>query len=56
MDRDPQRVEAVTLVGIELEDPDLVVAAGSQARFMDAGLVYADGTRLNVVPFERLPL
>jgi hypothetical protein len=35
---------------------DLVVAAGSQARFMDAGLVYADGTRLNVVPFERLPL
>jgi hypothetical protein len=35
---------------------DIVVASGTQARFMDAGLVHADGTRLHVVPFERLPL
>jgi hypothetical protein len=35
---------------------DTVVASGTQARFMDSGLVYADGTRLHVVPFARLPL
>ncbi len=35
---------------------DAVVARGSTARFMDAGLVYADGSRLRLVPFDRLPL
>ncbi len=35
---------------------DAVVAPGSLARFMDAGLVHADGTRLHLVPFDRLPL
>jgi WD40-like Beta Propeller Repeat len=35
---------------------DEVVAAGTLARFMDAGLVYADGSRLRLVPFDRLPL
>jgi len=33
-----------------------VVGAGTLARFMDAGLVYADGARLHVVPYDRLPL
>ena len=32
------------------------VAAGSLARFTDAGLVVADGGRLELVPFDRLPL
>jgi Tol biopolymer transport system component len=35
---------------------DAIVAAGTHARFMDAGLVYADGWRLHLVPFDRLPL
>jgi len=35
---------------------DAVVARGTLARFMDAGLVYADGTRIHLVPFDRLPL
>jgi len=35
---------------------DTVVGAGTLARFMDAGLVYADGARLHVVPYDRLPL
>jgi hypothetical protein len=35
---------------------DAVVAAGSRARFMDAGLVYAEGARLRLVPYESLPL
>ena len=35
---------------------DAVVAGGTLARFMDAGLVYADGFRLHLVPFDRLPL
>ena len=32
------------------------VGRGTIARFLDAGLVYADGSRLHLVPFERLPL
>jgi hypothetical protein len=35
---------------------DRVVAPGTLARFMDAGLVYADGARVRFVPYERLPL
>ena len=35
---------------------DEVVGAGRLARFMDAGLVYADGSRLHLVPFAALPL
>jgi hypothetical protein len=35
---------------------DRVVGPGTLARFMDAGLVYADGARIRLVPFERLPL
>jgi WD40 repeat protein len=34
---------------------DTVVAAAQLARFMDTGLVYADGSRLHLVPFDRLP-
>jgi Tol biopolymer transport system component len=34
---------------------DVVVAAGTLARFLDDGLVNADGARLHLVPFERLP-
>jgi hypothetical protein len=33
-----------------------VVAAGSDARFIDSGLVYASGARLRHVPFAELPL
>jgi hypothetical protein len=33
-----------------------VVAAGTLARFIDAGLVYADGSRLQLVPYRALPL
>jgi hypothetical protein len=33
-----------------------VVAKGTVARFMDDGLVYADGSRLHLVPFGALPL
>jgi hypothetical protein len=35
---------------------DAVVARATLARFMDSGLVYADGSRLHLVPFDRLPL
>ena len=35
---------------------DRVVGPGTLARFMDAGLVYADGARVRLVPFDRLPL
>ena len=35
---------------------DAVVAPGTLARFMDAGLVYAEGSRLRLVPFDQLPL
>ena len=34
---------------------DSVIAAGTLARFMDAGLVYADGSQLRLVPFDQLP-
>jgi hypothetical protein len=33
-----------------------IVGPGTLPRFLDAGLVYADGARIRVVPFERLPL
>jgi Tol biopolymer transport system component len=35
---------------------DSTVAPGTLARFMDAGLVYADRPTLHVVPFDRIPL
>jgi hypothetical protein len=35
---------------------DVVIAAGIHARFMNAGLVYAEGPRLHLVPFDLLPL
>ena len=35
---------------------DAVVAYGTIARFTDTGLVYADGARIHLVPFDRLPL
>lgn len=35
---------------------DATIGAGTVARFMDAGLVYADGADLRLVPFDRLPL
>jgi WD40-like Beta Propeller Repeat len=35
---------------------DRIVANGTRARFMNAGLVYADGTRVHILPFDRLPL
>ena len=38
------------------DDKDVVVAAGTLARFMDAGLVYADGNRLHLLPYSTLPL
>ena len=41
---------------LQADGADRVVAAGTAARFLDAGLVYADGPRLRLVPFEMLPL
>jgi hypothetical protein len=35
---------------------DATVGGGTIARFMDEGLVYADGSRLHLVPFAKLPL
>lgn len=35
---------------------DATVAAGTVARFMDVGLVCADGASLRLVPFDQLPL
>jgi len=35
---------------------DATIGQGTLARFMDAGLVYADGARLHLRPFDRLPL
>jgi len=35
---------------------EATIGPGTLARFMDAGLVYADGARLHLVPFDRLPL
>jgi hypothetical protein len=39
-----------------IDGADRVVAKGTLARFLDAGLVYADGSTLRLVPFEQLPL
>jgi len=35
---------------------DATIGPGTLARFMDAGLVYADGVRLHLMTFDRLPL
>jgi len=35
---------------------DAVVGPGSLARFMNAGLVYADEARIHLAPFAQLPL
>jgi hypothetical protein len=35
---------------------DAVVAPGSLAAFFDRGLAYAEGARVRVIPFDRLPL
>jgi Tol biopolymer transport system component len=35
---------------------DAVITAGSLARFDDAGLVYATGARIEIVPYDQLPL
>ena len=35
---------------------DRTVGSGTLARFADAGLVYADGARVRLTPFGRLPL
>jgi hypothetical protein len=35
---------------------DRIVAAGTLPRFFDAGLVYADGARIRLVPYASLPL
>jgi hypothetical protein len=35
---------------------DRVAGVGTLARFMDAGLVYADGARIRIAPYDRLPL
>jgi hypothetical protein len=32
------------------------VASGSLARFFDGGLAYAEGARVRIIPFDRLPL
>ena len=35
---------------------DAIVASGTLARFTNAGLVYADGARIHLVPYDQLPL
>src|SRR5207244_11337851 len=35
---------------------DSTLAPGAHARFMDAGLVYADGASIRLVPYGQLPL
>lgn len=35
---------------------DKQIGAASLARFMDAGLVYADGARIRLIPFDQLPV
>jgi hypothetical protein len=35
---------------------ETAIARASVVRFMDDGLVYADGSRLRLVPFASLPL
>jgi Tol biopolymer transport system component len=39
-----------------VDGADTVVAPGTAARFADAGLVYADGARVRLTPWERVPL
>jgi hypothetical protein len=39
-----------------VDGADAVIAPGTLARFIDGGLVYADGARLQLVPNDRLPL
>jgi hypothetical protein len=39
-----------------VDGADRVLARASLARFMDAGLVYADGSRLWIIPYAKLPL
>src|SRR5262249_1716592 len=39
-----------------VDGADVVIAPASLARFFDGGLVYADGARVSVVPWEQLPL
>jgi hypothetical protein len=42
---------------LRLDDgQDATVAPGTLARFMDTGLVYADGARIHLVPYDQLPL
>jgi hypothetical protein len=33
---------------------DTTIGPGTYARFMNAGLVYADGARIHLVPYEQL--
>jgi len=35
---------------------DATIAPGSHGRFMDAGLVYTNGSRIHLVPYDQLPL
>jgi hypothetical protein len=35
---------------------DRIVGYGTLARFMNAGLVYADGARIQLTPYNQLPL
>ena len=35
---------------------DATVAAGTLARFMSTGLVYADGTNMQLIRYDQLPL
>lgn len=46
------RVHLLRLVDVT----DAVVGAGTLARSLDTGLVYAEGARLQFVSFDRLPL
>jgi WD40-like Beta Propeller Repeat len=39
-----------------VDGTDAVVSPGSRARFIDSGLVYADGARLRHTPFAALPV
>jgi hypothetical protein len=35
---------------------DTTIGPSTYARFMNAGLVYADGARIHLIPFDQLPL
>jgi hypothetical protein len=55
------RLAAYTLDGqvhlLRVSDgADKTVAPGTLPRFVDSGLVYADGARVRILPFDRLPL